>query len=102
MTTLESIKEYLQMLAPAELKKNLKEISTQDLIENWDDLSEDEEKIIFRNLPLDMKIDLMDSLSSKDQEDIIRGLTDGGISGIKQLLKEMEPDDLVDIIQSAS
>ncbi|MBQ3319599.1 MAG: magnesium transporter [Spirochaetia bacterium] len=102
MTTLESIKEYLQMLAPAELKKNLKEISTQDLIENWDDLSEDEEKIIFRNLPLDMKIDLMDSLSAKDQEDIIRGLTDGGISGIKQLLKEMEPDDLVDIIQSAS
>ncbi len=102
MTTLESIKEYLQMLNPAELKKNLKEISTQDLIENWDDLSEDEEKIIFRNLPLDMKIDLMDSLSSKDQEDIIRGLTDGGITGIKQLLKEMEPDDLVDIIQSAS
>lgn len=102
MTTLESIKEYLQMLNPAELKKNLKEISTQDLIENWDDLSEEEEKIIFRNLPLDMKIDLMDSLSAKDQEDIIRGLTDGGISGIKQLLKEMEPDDLVDIIQSAS
>lgn len=102
MTTLESIKEYLQMLNPAELKKNLKEISTQDLIENWDDLSEDEEKIIFRNLPLDMKIDLMDSLSAKDQEDIIRNLTDGGISGIKQLLKEMEPDDLVDIIQSAS
>ncbi len=102
MTTLESIKEYLQMLNPAELKKNLKDISTQDLIENWDDLSEEEEKIIFRNLPLDMKIDLMDSLSAKDQEDIIRGLTDGGISGIKQLLKEMEPDDLVDIIQSAS
>ena len=102
MTTLESIQEYLQMLNPAELKKNLKDISTQDLIENWDDLSEDEEKIIFRNLPLDMKIDLMDSLSSKDQEDIIRGLTDGGITGIKQLLKEMEPDDLVDIIQSAS
>ena len=49
MTTLESIKEYLQMLNPSELKKNLKEISTQDLIENWDDLSEDEEKIIFRN-----------------------------------------------------
>ena len=102
MTTLESIKEYLQMLNPTELKKNLKDISTQDLIENWDDLSEEEEKIIFRNLPLDMKIDLMDSLSAKDQEDIIRGLTDGGISGIKQLLKEMEPDDLVDIIQSAS
>ena len=102
MTTLESIKEYLQMLNPAELKKNLKDISTQDLIENWDDLSEEEEKVIFRNLPLDMKIDLMDSLSAKDQEDIIRGLTDGGISGIKQLLKEMEPDDLVDIIQSAS
>ena len=102
MTTLESIKEYLQMLNPAELKKNLKDISTQDLIENWDDLTEEEEKVIFRNLPLDMKIDLMDSLSSKDQEDIIRGLTDGGITGIKQLLKEMEPDDLVDIIQSAS
>ena len=102
MTTLESIKEYLQMLNPAELKKNLKDIATQDLIENWDDLSEEEEKVIFRNLPLDMKIDLMDSLSAKDQEDIIRGLTDGGITGIKQLLKEMEPDDLVDIIQSAS
>ncbi len=102
MTTLESIKEYLQMLNQTELKKNLKEISTQDLIENWDDLSEEEEKVIFRNLPLDMKIDLMDSLSAKDQEDIIRNLTDGGISGIKQLLKEMEPDDLVDIIQSAS
>ena len=102
MTTLESIKEYLQMLNPAELKKNLKDISTQDLIENWDDLTEEEEKVIFRNLPLDMKIDLMDSLSAKAQEDIIRGLTDGGITGIKQLLKEMEPDDLVDIIQSAS
>lgn len=102
VTTLESIKEYLELLNSSELKNNLKEISTQDLIENWNLLSDEEERIIFKHLPLDMKLDLMNSLSSEDQEAIIRNLTEGGIKGIKQLLKEMDPDDIVDIIQSTS
>ncbi|MCQ2604890.1 MAG: magnesium transporter [Spirochaetia bacterium] len=102
MTTLEAIREYLELLNSSELKSNLEELSTQDLIENWDDLTEEEETVIFKHLPLEMKIDLMKSLSPKDQESILRTFTDGGLTTIKQLLKEMDPDDLVDIIQSAS
>lgn len=102
MTTLESIREYLEIFNQTDLRNNLSQITTQDLIENWEMLSEEEGRIIFRNLPLDMKIDLMNSLSAIDQEAIIKDLTDGGFTGIKQLLKEMEPDDLADIIQCAA
>ncbi len=46
-----------------------------------------------------MKVDLINSLSYKEQERILEELTE---ETIKQLLSEMDPDDLVDFIQSVS
>ena len=96
---IQNIKEYIQILKPHEIKNILLEWSLQDLIENWDEFTEEESIIIFKNLNLEMKVDLINSLSYKEQERILEELTE---ESIKQLLSEMDPDDLVDFIQSVS
>lgn len=96
---LQNVKEYLHLLKPDELKNILLDISLQDLIENWDELTNEESIIIFKHLNLEMKVDLINSLSYKEQERILEELTE---ESVKQLLNEMEPDDLVDFIQSVS
>ncbi len=95
----QNIKEYINLLKPDEIRNLLDEWSLQDLIENWDDLTDDESIVVFKNLNPEMKVDLINSLSYKEQERILEELTE---ESIKQLLSEMEPDDLVDFIQSVS
>ncbi len=97
--SLEYIKEYLNILKPEELKNLLQEITLQDLIENWDTLTQDEGIHIFKSLNLEMKVDLINSLTYKEQELLLQALN---VENIRQLLNEMEPDDLVDFIQSVS
>ena len=96
---LQNIREYINLLKPDELKNVLNDLSLQEIIENWDALSDDESIVVFKNLVLEMKVDLINSLSYKEQEKILEELTE---ESIKQLLSEMEPDDLVDFIQSVS
>ena len=95
----QNIKEYIHLLKPDEVKNILTDWSLQDLIENWDELTEEESIVVFKNLNLEMKVDLINSLSYKEQERILEELTE---ETIKQLLNEMDPDDLVDFIQSVS
>lgn len=97
--SLEYIKEYINILKPEEIRNILREITLQDLIENWNKLTPEEGIIIFKNLDLEMKVDLINSLTYKEQEMLLMELN---VENIRQLLNEMEPDDLVDIIQSVS
>ena len=97
--SLEYIKEYLNILKPDEIKNLLLEISLQDLIENWNTLTPEESIHIFKSLNLEMKVELINSLTYKEQEMILSELN---VANIKPLLNEMEPDDIVDFIQSVS
>ena len=82
-----------------ELKRLVTELPMSELIELWDQLSEEEELKIFSLLDLSQKVDLITSLSYATQEALVKSLT---TENAKLLLAEMDPDDLTDFIQSVS
>lgn len=98
----EPLKHYLaycDKMTPEERKKFFQDIPFSDLVEAWNDLDEEEALRIFVDLPLEIKTDLIPELSYQEQERIITGLTE---QSKKNLFKMMEPDDLVDIMQSVN
>lgn len=95
----EHFREFYKIMKPNELKEFLRDIDLIDLIDNWRILSEEEADIIFIHLPLEQKRDLIVELPDSEQERIIHSLS---AQNKKELFKEMEPDDLVDIVQTVS
>lgn len=95
------IKEKLNFeeTPPEELKKLLEELPLADILEEWDTFNTDESLKVMINLPLEDKVDLLNSLSKIEQEKLIESLSD---QSLNQILSEMDPDDLVDFIQSVS
>ncbi len=91
--------EYYDKMTLSERKEFLKELPFDDLLEDWDDLEKFEAEKIFVELPLEVKTDLIYELPNDNQEHLILGLTE---KGKKELFEMMEPDDLVDIMQSVS
>jgi magnesium transporter len=96
---LDNIREYMTLMKNEELKRLVTELPMSELIDLWDHLSEEEELKIFSLLGLEQKVDLMTSLSPATQEALVKSLTG---EAAKQLLAEMDPDDLTDFIQSVS
>ncbi len=99
MRLMYNIREYMAIMNDQELKRLIAEIPIHELIEVWDDLSEDDELRIFSMLDLEQKVDLITSLSISTQEALIKSLTG---DHARLLLAEMDPDDLTDFIQSVS
>jgi len=95
----EHFREFYKIMKPNELKEFLHNIDLIELIDNWRILSEEEADIIFIYLPLEQKRDLIVELPDAEQERIIHSLS---AQNKKELFKEMEPDDLVDIVQTVS
>lgn len=95
----EHFREFYKIMKPNKLKEFLQNIDLIDLIDNWRILSEEEADIIFIHLPLEQKRDLIVELPDAEQERIIHSLS---AQNKKELFKEMEPDDLVDIVQTVS
>ncbi|NOY08830.1 MAG: magnesium transporter [Spirochaetes bacterium] len=96
---LENIKKYMSKFQDDEFKKMVAGITISELLDLWDDLSEEEELKIFSLLDLEKKVDLITSLPPPKQEALITSLT---AENKKILLEEMEPDDITDFIQSVS
>jgi len=96
---LDNIRDYMQPMKDQELKGLIAEITVQDLLDFWDDMSEEEELKIFSLLDLERKVDLMTSISQSKQEMLIKSLTS---ESAKLLLAEMDPDDLTDFIQAVT
>jgi len=96
---LENIKEYLDLLEDTQLKETVKEMTVAELIDVWEFLNEQEQLRLFLILDHEMKSDFISELSTNDQEFLIVELSE---HATKNMLKEMEPDDLVDLIQSIS
>ena len=59
----QNIKEYINLLKPHEIRNLLDEWSLHELIENWDKFTEEESIVIFKNLNLEMKVNLKNSFS---------------------------------------
>ncbi len=98
-TWVEHFREFYKIMEQKELKEFFQSIDIHELIDQWRLLSEEEADIVFKNLPADIKRDLLVELPDAEQERIIRSLS---AQNKKELFKEMEPDDLVDIVQTVS
>jgi magnesium transporter len=71
----------------------------EQLLREWDAADEETRVAIFASLASEKRIALIKALPSSDHEPIIAALDDQGIA---RLLADMEPDDLVDIMQNTS
>lgn len=89
--------EYKDKMTSSQIREFFTQIPFTDLIEDWTDLDEHEALMIFVDLPLELKTDLILELSYLQQEKLILGLSE---QGKKNLFGTLEPDDLVDIIQA--
>ncbi len=98
-TWIEHLREYEEMMDPVRLRELLEEADIVELIDEWRVLTEEEESLVFLHLPMETKIDLITELTDPQQERILHKLSE---QNKKELFKEMEPDDLVDIVQSVN
>ena len=98
-TWIEHLREYEEIMDPVLLREVLEDADIVELTEEWRILSEEEETLVFLHLPLEKKIDIITELTDPQQERILHTLSE---QNKKELFKEMEPDDLVDIVQSVN
>jgi len=98
-TWIEHLREYEEIMDPVRLREVLEGADIVELTEEWRTLSEEEETLVFLHLPLEKKIGLITELTDPQQERILHTLSE---QNKKELFKEMEPDDLVDIVQSVN
>ncbi|ADK81276.1 magnesium transporter [Sediminispirochaeta smaragdinae] len=92
-------REYRPMMDNQQVKELFSDFSFDQLLDVWRSLSDDEATDIFLHLSPEVKLDLITELEIEDQEKIIGKLS---AQGKRSLFQAMEPDDLVDIVQSVS
>jgi len=98
-TWIEHLREYEEIMDPQRLRELLEDVDLVELTEEWRVLSEEEETLVFLHLPMETKLDLITELTDQQQERILHTLSE---QNKKDLFTEMEPDDLVDIVQSVN
>ncbi len=93
-------KQFLDLyesMSPQEIQEALLEVHSSDLLEEWSTLSNEKALTLFLRLPTEMKRDVLIGLSYEQQEHLIANLSNRGRS---DLFKLVEPDDLVDLMQT--
>ncbi len=90
---------YKDKMSSNEIKHFFDTIPFSDLCEDWNNLDDNQALSVFVDLPLELKTDLIPELSYQEQEKLILGLTE---QSKQKLFQMMEPDDLVDIMQSVN
>ena len=98
-TWIEHLREYEEIMDPSRLRELLEDVDIVKLTDEWRILTEEEETLVFLHLPMETKLDLITELTDPQQERILHTLSE---QNKKELFKEMEPDDLVDIVQSVN
>jgi len=86
-------------LCDSELRGMLDDMGDHDLLDLYHALDEDQSVRAFLLLDLENKVDLISNLSEYDQEWLIGQLP---IDNVRAVFDEMDPDDLVDVIQAVS
>lgn len=97
-TESEKLLESSQLSMP-ELKTLVSEYTPQMLSEIWAALDSEQARRVFLALDIDKKAGLISCLPDAEQEKIIAFLSE---QNTRLLVGEMEPDDLVDLMQSVS
>lgn len=88
-----------EQLSAAQLRELLSDITAQELSDIWSTLDSEKAQRIFLALDIEKKANLISSLPDHEQEEIIQYLSE---RTTRLLVEEMEPDDLVDLMQSVS
>mgnify|MGYP006272257211 FL=1 len=96
---LENLREHMEYMSDAELRKLLEDLPTHELLDNWNSLSQEEAARLFLLLTLEKKVELITELSLSDQEWLIKSLP---LENIREIFDEVDPDDLVDIVQEVN
>lgn len=86
-------------LSDSELRGMLADMGDHDLLDLYHALDETQSVRAFLLLDLESKVDLVSNLSEYDQEWLIGQLP---IDNMRVVFDEMDPDDLVDVIQAVS
>ncbi len=76
--------------------QDFQHISVPDIYHVWDEFNPTEQRSIFFRLDVASRVDLVCLMTPEDQETLISSLH---FSNMKEIFANMEPDDLVDIIQ---
>jgi magnesium transporter len=96
---LDNLREYMSYMSDAELRNVLEDLSTHEILDHWNSLSQEEAAKLFLLFPLEKKVELITELSLHDQEWLIKSLP---LENIREILDEVDPDDLVDIVQEVN
>ncbi len=94
----ERLRDSAQLSTP-ELREILADINPQMLSDIWSNFEAEEAQRIFLALDIEKKAELISYLPDYEQEKIITYLSE---RTTRLLVEEMEPDDLVDLMQSVS
>ena len=86
-------------LSDAEIRGLISDLGDHDLIDLYGSLDDEQSVRAFRLLDLESKTDLIANLSEAEQEWLLSQLP---MQNMRAVLDEMDPDDLVDVIQAVS
>jgi len=81
------------------LRERLAELPDHGVIDLYRSLPDDDSLRMFLHLNLEQKVDLVTNISEPEQERLIRLLS---IENLRAVFDEMDPDDLVDVMQAVS
>jgi magnesium transporter len=98
VATFEDITAVLARPA-AERRKGLKEIPLADFLDAWQELTGEQELLVFSGLDREDRVDLLSALPPRNQELL---LTDLSGEHARALLEEMEPDDIAELMRTVS
>ncbi|MBN2510347.1 MAG: magnesium transporter [Spirochaetales bacterium] len=87
------------LFSEQDIRSQIEEYEIHELIDQWDTLNPDEKFTIFKYLDHTEKTDFLLELPVPDQEQLFQVFNG---KQIDQLLGDLQPDDLVDIIQTVS
>ncbi len=98
-TNIDYFRKYREILSHEDIRSLFSEQATGELANEWRELNEEEAAEVFLHLDNEKKLDLITELPNTEQEKVIASLS---VQGKRALFRSMEPDDLVDIVQSVS
>jgi magnesium transporter len=75
----------------------LAELRPQELLEHWDELSEEDRARLVAELPPELAAELLANLAEEEQSDILEVLAP---PNARAVLEELDPDDLADALQA--
>lgn len=94
---IENLRTFVREFGSDQLHNLVRDLSIRELVDSWQDLTEEEALAIFFALPTEQKVELMTELSAVEQEWLITSLP---LENAREVFEMIEPDDLVDIIQN--